>query len=406
MNDKENNNRLGHYGMGIDAPWYEGQDLSDSQREVFRKRSRESAKAKMKAINGEGPTPIHPINAPKLKPENLMPQKKGMALKALSLFSGGGGLDLGFDLAGFKHIASYEILPDACETLKLNRPSWEVLSGDNGDVKKVNWNAYKGKIDVIHGGPPCQPFSIAGRQLGWEDDRNLIPELVRAIHEIQPRAFVMENVPSLGQKRFKPFVDEFIYKPLNKGYDLIPFLLEASSFGIPQKRKRLFIVGTSKKNIKQSYVQPTPTHSAGHFKKSSLNQLSFDVEFELKRCMGVREALGLPDIGYDGLAPTLRSGLTGPRHTTSILSSASALKEWNKLQIWPNGVAPSREDASVFVSKNGHFRLSVTDCGVICGFPESWAFHGAVYMVIGQIGNAVAPPVAYHLARSIVKVLE
>lgn len=120
--------------------------------------------------------------------------------------------------------------------------------------------------------------------------------------------------------------------------------------------------------------------------------------------MGTREALGLPNIGFDALSPTLRSGLTEPRHTTSILSSVSAQKAWEKLHIWPNGVAENREKAHLFVAKNSHFRLSFPDCGILQGFPESWQFSGAVYQTLGQIGNAVPPPIAYQIAISIAQV--
>ena len=100
--------------------------------------------------------------------------------------------------------------------------------------------------------------------------------------------------------------------------------------------------------------------------------------------MGIREALGLPDIGFDALAPTLRSSLTGPRHTTSILSSTAALKLWDRLQIWPNGVQFTRENAHNFIAKNAHFRLSVMDCQVMQGFPETWKFYGASYMALAN----------------------
>ncbi|MCL2938610.1 MAG: DNA cytosine methyltransferase [Trichodesmium sp. MAG_R02] len=113
--------------------------------------------------------------------------------------------------------------------------------------------------------------------------------------------------------------------------------------------------------------------------------------------MGTREALGLPNIGFDALSPTLRSGLTEPRHTTSILSSVSAQKAWEKLHIWPNEVAEIREKAHLFVAKNSHFRLSFPDCGILQGFPKSWQFSGAVYQTLGQIGNAVPPPIAYQV---------
>ena len=122
--------------------------------------------------------------------------------------------------------------------------------------------------------------------------------------------------------------------------------------------------------------------------------------------LGVREALGLPDIGRDAPAPTRRSTLTGPRNTTSISSSSSAARKWAEIEVWPNGVAPSREEAHVFVAKNGHFRLSVLDCAVLQGFPEDWLFQGPTYMQLGQLGNAVPPPLRYSVAVSVAEYLK
>ncbi len=119
----------------------------------------------------------------------------------------------------------------------------------------------------------------------------------------------------------------------------------------------------------------------------------------------MRTALGLPDIGIDGLAPTVRSTLTGPRHTTSILSSVSAQRAWAELQIWPNGVAKSRSLAARFPPENGHFRLAVADVALLQGFPSWWQFHGAAYMALGQIGNSVAPPVGYRVGLAVADAL-
>ncbi|MDV2495177.1 MAG: hypothetical protein RX316_03080, partial [bacterium] len=107
----------GHSNPGEKASWHFGWKLSEEEREVYRKRSRKSHEAKALALRGEGPKPIHPINKPKLNSHDFMPRIPSNGIRALSLFSGGGGLDLGFDLAGFTHIASYEILEDAAATL-------------------------------------------------------------------------------------------------------------------------------------------------------------------------------------------------------------------------------------------------------------------------------------------------
>ncbi len=396
--------------------WYQGWDISEAEREVYRQRSQRSSRAKAIALRGEGPPPIHPINTPLLEPVDLMPQCKPNGLRSLSLFSGCGGLDLGFERAGFQHVASYDVLPVAGETLNEARPDWIVFSGEAGDVRKVDWKEYRGMVDVIHGGPPCQPFSIAGRQKGESDERDMFPEFVRAVLDIKPLAFIAENVGAVSSKKFADYVKRVIQAPLSKDYSLVKIELSAPDFGVPQIRKRVFFVGFLDKHLSDSYNAPKPTHYCNHLllkkkvKGSSSQQLGLFTEESLpnrslKRCMGIREALGLPDIGFDTLTPTLRSGFTGPRHTTSILNSTSAQKVWERLQIWPNGVALTREKAHKFVPENKHFRLSVPDCALIQGFPSDWPICGPVYKALGQIGNSVAPPMAYHVALSVSRVL-
>ena len=154
----------------MDAPWYEAQELTKEQRAAYRKTSMASALAKKAAVEAKANLDSRKIKIieSKLKPEDLMPIKKKKRLTSISMFSGCGGLDVGFDRAGFSHLASYEILEGAAQVIKKNKPKWEVLSGDAGNVRDINWKKFKGKVDVIHGGPPCQPFSMAGRQKGKE----------------------------------------------------------------------------------------------------------------------------------------------------------------------------------------------------------------------------------------------
>ena len=105
------------------------------------------------------------------------------------------------------------------------------------------------------------------------------------------------------------------------------------------------------------------------------------------------------------ITPTIRSAFTGKRNTTSILNSSAGQKTWGDMKIWASGVQSNREKASAFPAKYAHFRLSVQDCGIIQGFPESWKFAGAVYQILGQIGNSVSPPVAYAVAVNVAKAL-
>jgi len=390
-----------YLAKGVEADWYQPQDLTDEQREEFRVRSKGSQAAALKARSGEGQPSIHPIYSPKLDPYLLMPPVGPSGLRALSMFSGGGGLDLGFDCAGFEHVSSYELLDFAAESIHQNRPSWNVFGGANGDVTEIDWRVYRGEVDVIHGGPPCQPFSLAGRQKGSRDPRDMFPEFVRAVQEIEPLAFVAENVKGLAGPKFKPYINETILDALSPRYEIRSFILSAASFGVPQSRMRLVFFGYHREKVGRIPLEPATTHDWSRFSKAKNSKQPSMLDGMLPKTMGVREALGLPDTGFDALSPTLRCALTGPRGTTSILSSSAAQKIWHGLEVWPNGVAASRQAAQAFPAKNDHYRLSVEECALLQGFPSDWNFYGAVSKTLGQIGNSVAPPMAYAIARRV-----
>ena len=387
-----------HQG-GTTAPWYEARTLSDEKRAFFRERALRSREAKLAAFRDEDP-PLPAIRRAALDPADLMPRVAAHLLPSLSLFSGGGGLDLGFERAGFAHVASFDTLDAAGETLRMNRPQWTVRSGPDGDVRGIDWRRYRGELAVLHGGPPCQPFSVAGRQRGHEDVRNMLPEFVRAVVESRPLAFVCENVPALAGPKFAPYLDEHFLGPLSRDYHVTRLRLSAHEFGVPQLRHRVFFVGFRAARTLSRFEAPGATHRADHLQRGPDAAVT-----ATRHTMGVREALGLEAIGVDALAPTMRSTLTGPRHTTSILSSVSAQRAWAALEIWPNGVARTRASAARFPTENGHLRLAVADCALLQGFPSWWHFHGAVYMSLGQIGNSVAPPVGYHVGLAVARAL-
>jgi DNA (cytosine-5)-methyltransferase 1 len=329
-----------------------------------------------------------------------MPQQPRHDLACLSLFSGGGGLDIGFERAGFEHVACYELLQSVAACLTANRPDWAVRAGDSGDVRGQDWAQFRG-VDVMFGGPPCQPYSQAGEQNGKADSRDMVPAYVNAIQTARPRSFLLENVATLLNPMFAAHLTAEIVRPLATTYQLRMFTLDATAFGVPQVRRRAFIVGFADETSAARFNIPAPTHRVpgGLYEPGVL--LRLDNRTELPACTGTREALGLEDTGVDGPAPTLRSGLTGKRFTTSIVSGQASLKRWAALQIWPNGVSRTREAAQLFPSPNGHFRLSVPDCALLQGFPEEWEFPRQVYLALGIIGNSVCPPVAFKLAKAI-----
>lgn len=370
-------------------------ELTEEQRDRYRATATRSRLRKETLLRRHlNKPPKSPLGNERLDPLDLMPQLELNGLTCLSLFSGGGGLDFGFERAGFEHVASFELLDVCGETLRGNRPNWNVRSGsDNGNVTTARFTPFRG-VDVVHGGPPCQPFSIAGKQAGADDPRNMWGDFVRCVFQTRPRAFIAENVPGLLDKKFESFVQRVIIDPLAENYTIFKFRLAAHDFGVPQARRRVFFVGFRAARDAARFQEPQPTHG--------------DVEGLFGPLLPrntARKSLGLPNIGYDVVAPTLRSGFTGPRNTTGVLNSKAALKVWNDLKIWPNGVQQSHAMACAYPPENGHFRLSVADCAILQGFPEQWKFAGAVYQALGQIGNSVCPPVAFAVAKEVAKAL-
>ncbi len=137
-------------------------------------------------------------------------------MRSLELFAGAGGLAIGTARAGFHHETLIEWDHDACETLRLNAresaahaDNWNVIEGDVGTY---NFKQHQGRIDFISGGPPCQPFSLGGKHGGNKDHRNMFPHAVRAVREIQPKAFILENVRGLLRKNFANYYSYIIHQ--------------------------------------------------------------------------------------------------------------------------------------------------------------------------------------------------
>jgi DNA (cytosine-5)-methyltransferase 1 len=370
-------------------------DLTEEQRNKYRETSIRSQRRKQIFLSRHSRCPSSSNQLEKrLDPNDLMPEVASTGLACLSLFSGGGGLDLGFERAGFDHGTSFELLDICGDTLRLNRPKWDIRSGEeDGDVRRAAFSAFRG-IDLVHGGPPCQPFSIAGKQAGAGDPRNMWGEFVRCVLQARPRAFVAENVVGLLDPKFDSFVRKNITSPLEAQYTIFKFKLAAHDFGVPQARRRVFFVGFRAARDAARFREPTSTHGdVGSLFGPLLPRNT------------ARSSLGLPRIHLDVVAPTLRSGFTGPRNTTGVLNSKASLKIWNDLNIWPNGVQRTSELAAAYPPENGHFRMSIADCALLQGFPEEWRFSGAVYQALGQIGNSVCPPVAYAVALQVARAL-
>ena len=177
-------------------------------------------------------------------------------LTALELCAGAGGQALGLEKAGFKHLALVEIDKFCCETLLKNRPKWNVIKPPQNDLWKFDPTRYN-EVDLVAAGLPCPPFSVAGKQLGTKDDRNLFPRAIEIIGQCRPRAVMIENVRGLLEAIFQDYRGQIEEQLIGLGYRKPVWkLLNASDFGVPQLRPRVIVVAIRK--VVGEFSWPTP----------------------------------------------------------------------------------------------------------------------------------------------------
>lgn len=304
-----------------------------------------------------------------------------MNLTSLEVCAGAGGQARGLELAGFDHAGVVELDKDCCKTLELNRPSWRV---HNEDLNQFDGTQYKG-IDLFAGGLPCPPFSVAGKQLGSDDERNLFPAAIRIADQIRPKAIMIENVRGFLDAVFEDY-RSFIKGELGKlGYETHWRLLNASDFGVPQLRPRVVIVAL-RHDIKDAFEWPTPEpHDA-----PTVGKTLYDLMAERGWIGAKAWSLKADDVG-----PTLVGG--SKKHGGPDLGPTRARKAWASLGVDGRSLADEAPDWD-FV---GMPRLTVRMAARIQGFDDAWAFHGRKTAAYRQVGNAFPPPVARAVASKL-----
>ena len=330
--------------------------------------------------------------------------------KLVELFAGAGGLAIGMEKAGFETVLLNELDKHACQTLRNNRPQWNVIQGD---ISQIDFKPYYGQIDIVTGGFPCQAFSYAGHKRGFEDARGtLFFEFTRAIKEIQPKVFLAENVRGLlnhdnGRtlETIKGIIDEL-------GYFLVePRVLKAIFYQVPQKRERLFLVAIRKDLAKKVIFKwPSP----------------------YQRIMTVKDALKKGAL-YNCDVPKSQ-GMKYPKRKIEILSQVPEGGYWRDL---PDELQREYMMKSYFLGggKTGIARrlawnepsltltcspaqkqterchpeetrpLTVREYARIQTFPDDWLFSGPMGAQYKQIGNAVPINLAYAVGRSLIRLL-
>lgn len=366
-------------------------------------------------------------------------------MNSIELFAGAGGLALGTAAAGFKHEAVYELNRNACETIRKNQslgvvdwPLHEV------DVSKVSFSDHEG-VDLVSGGPPCQPFSIGGKHRGHSDKRNLFPEVVRAVRETQPKAILVENVKGLLRPAFAKFFEYVVLqltypelvardseewtahlarleklhtrgKHCGLRYNVLFQCLNAADFGVPQKRERVFIVAF-RHDIEANWSFPQPTHSRAsllhskwvtgeYWERHNISNRParpsrFDRQMTLvtdKPWRTVRDVISdLPNPKYANDMPNHRhrpGARTYGGHTGSPLDEPA-----KTLKAGDHGV-PGGENMLAY--PNGKVRyFTVRESARLQTFPDEFIFEGSWTETMRQLGNAVAVDLAGLVASRI-----
>lgn len=349
-----------------------------------------------------------------LFPSSMWEEKQeidNLSFNSIELFAGAGGLALGLEKAGFNAVLLNEWDKNACNTLRKNRPNWNILEGD---VCEIDFTAYKGKIDLLSGGFPCQAFSYAGKGEGFNDIRGtMFFQFARAIKEVQPKIILGENVKGLVNHDNGRTLST-IKKTLKElGYSIIePRVLNAVNYKVPQKRERIFIIGIRNDLISDTtFNWPTPYH----------------------RNMTMLDALKEGEL-YSSDVP-ISEGQIYPEHKKKVLDLVPPGGCWRDL---PDDIARSYMKGSYFLGggKTGMARrlswnepsltltcspaqnqterchpdetrpLTVREYARIQTFPDTWEFEGSMSNKYKQIGNAVPVNLAYAIGKSLIETLE
>ncbi len=370
-------------------------------------------------------------------------------MKSIELFAGAGGLALATANAGFHHKAVLEWNPNACATLRYNQsnglPQLRGASILECDISEVDFTEYKGNIDLVSGGPPCQPFSIGGKHVGMDDSRNMFPHAIRAVREIAPKAFIFENVkgllrdsfsnyyqyivhqltyPEVTRKGDEEWTDHFarLEKAVTKGnknclkYNVIFQLFNAADFGVPQHRHRVLIVGI-RSDLKLQYSFPQKTHAyeallydkwvSGEYwdrhKIPAKKRPSFPVQLTssieklrslfsgmlLPAWRTVRDAIAdLPEIAPGESCSKFANHFCNAGARSYAGHTGSPCDEPAKaLKAGDHGVPGGENTLRLDDGTVRYF--SVRECARIQTFPDNWTFQGSWTESMRQLGNAV-----------------
>lgn len=329
----------------------------------------------------------------------ILKNKKKTNYSTVELFAGAGGTALGFENAGLEHALLTDWDKDATETLKKNRPNWNVVMGDIREQEFSNINA-----DIVEGGFPCQSFSYAGKKMGFEDVRGtMFFEFARCVKQVQPKLLMGENVRGLLNHEGGKTLDVIIKILKDLGYRVAFRILKAQYFDVPQKRERLIILGI-REDINTPFMFPKENDYTISIKEALMNCPKSNGQMYPKR---KKEILDMVPAGgcwrdlpveiqkeYMMASFYMGGGKTGMARRLSwdepslTLTCAPAQKQTERCH--PEETRP----------------LTVREYARIQTFPDDWEFSGSMSSQYRQIGNAVPVNLSYHIGKCLIAMLE
>ena len=344
---------------------------------------------------------------------------------AVSLFSGAGGMDVGFENAGFDIVFANEIVKEASETYKANHSSGVMI---NDDIKNIidTVSQYEG-ADIVFGGPPCQGFSVAGKMNPDDDRSKLIFTFLDVVERVKPRAFVMENVKALAKlDKWSVVREKYITKAQKLGYTCFPYLLNATEYGVSQKRERVFFIGIKNdaffhdrvEELIESQKNKAPTirnllkslGKAGTEKNP--NTCTAKITFATNPVMRKSPYAGMyfngqgRPIDGDGYANTLPASMGGNK--TPFLDEeylyGEAQNDWvadYHKGLMDGSITPEFKEAPPRLR-----RITIKEAARIQTFPDNYIFCGNKGRIYTQIGNAVPCKLAEAVAKAVMGYLK
>ncbi len=330
--------------------------------------------------------------------------------QSIELFAGAGGMALGMEKAGLKHLLLNDFDRYATQTLKKNRPNWDVVYGDVG---QIDFMPYKGKVDVLTGGFPCQAFSYAGKKMGMEDTRGtLFYEFARALRESEPKLFLAENVKGLFNHDKGRTLQTIVEVFESMGYEVLdPKVLKAIYYNVPQKRERIFIVGIKKEYSNQvSFVWPKVSDTL-YTLKDALKKgrlFSCDVPVSLGQIYPDKKKKVLDLIPAGGYWRDLPMDLQKEYMMKSFYlgggkTGIARRISWDEACLTLTCSPAQKQTERCHPDETRPFQIR--EYARIQTFPDEWIFEGSMTQQYKQIGNAVPVNLAYALGTSLVQTL-